>query len=291
MEFYFKRCKTSLILFFNFIKILLSRWKQDHISSYAASLAFYSLFSLTPLIIICTALLGLTIGKDIAQTKIIDLVAQLMGSESAQQIHMMILNATKPIQGITAEVLSFLIIFFGASGIFIQVQVGLNTIFSTEIKKTKRGFIKFIRNRFFLFILVLGIASLLFISLIISIILSYLTHYIFSEFTLGIAIIWCLDFFASFVGVTLLFSLLYKLLPEVDLKWSEVLFGSGIAAFLFILGKFLLGFYLGTRHVANSFGPAGALVIILIWLYYSAQILFLGAEMIVIRQKKDLTRN
>lgn len=286
MELYFGRWRTSLMQFVNFIKILLKRWAQDQVSSYAASLAFYSIFSLAPLVIICTALIGLTFGKNVAETRIIDLISLLMGKESGQQIHTMILNATKPIKGITAEVISFIILFIGASGIFTQIQVGLNAIFSIEIKKQKSSFLKFLRNRFFSFILVLGVAFLLLVSLMFSVILSFLTHFIIDKVSIGIAIIWFLDFIISFIGVTILFSILYKVLPDLNLKWSDVIFGSVIAAFLFILGKFLLGFYLGTKHVTNSFGPAGSLVIILIWLYYSAQILFLGAEVIAIKQKR-----
>jgi membrane protein len=104
---------------------------------------------------------------------------------------------------------------------------------------------------------------------------------------MGVIVTWCLDFFVSFVSITFLFGLLYKTLPDIKLEWSEILFGSMIAAFLFILGKFILGYYLGTKHVANAFGPAGSLVVILIWLYYSAQILFLGAELITIKKLRE----
>ena len=286
------RWRNSLGQFFDFIKVLLARWNRDKVSTYAASLAYYAIFSLAPLIIICTALIGLTFGKNIAETRIIEMASSFIGNEGAQQIHTMILNSTIPIKGTTAGIISFIILFIGASGIFTQIQVGLNAILPREAKKKRPKLIKYLMDRFFSFTLVLGVAFLLLVSLIFSVILSFLSNYTIPIFSMGIATTWCLDFIVSFIGITFLFGLLYKILPEIKLKWSEVIFGSMIAAFLFILGKLMLSLYLGTKHVSNAFGPAGSLVIILIWLYYSALILFLGAEVITIKKmKKIIKRN
>ncbi len=269
---------------FDFIRLLLTRWSQDRVSSYAASLAYYSIFALTPLIIIFTSFIGLTRGKNVAQTRIIETAALLMGDEGAQQLQTMILNSATPMHGITAEIISFIILFVGASGIFTQIQIGLNAIFPTVPPKQQQKFLKLIIDRFFSLALVLGVAFLLLVSLIFSAVLSFFSNYLSSLFTIGIVITWFLDFIISFITITFLFGLLYKYLPDLKLSWSEVRFGSMIAAFLFILGKFILGFYLGKKHVDSAFGPAGSLVIILIWLYYSAQLLFLGAEIIMIKK-------
>lgn len=269
---------------FDFVKRLLTRWSQDRVSSYAASLAYYSIFALTPLIIIVTSFIGLTIGKNVAETRIIETAALLMGDAGAQQLQTMIVSSATPMHGITAEIISFIILLVGASGIFTQIQIGLNAIFPNEPQKQQQRFLKLLIDRFFSLALVLGVAFLLLVSLMFSATLTFFSNYLSSLVPIGVIISWLLDFIISFITITFLFALLYKYLPDLKLSWSEVRFGSMIAAFLFILGKFILGIYLGKKHVGNAFGPAGSLVIILIWLYYSAQLLFLGAEIIMIKK-------
>lgn len=274
----------SLVRSFDFVKRLLTRWSQDRVSSYAASLAYYSIFALTPLIIIVTSFIGLTIGKNVAETRIIETAALLIGDAGAQQLQTMIVSSATPMHGITAEIISFIILLVGASGIFTQIQIGLNAIFPNEPQKQQQRFLKLLIDRFFSLALVLGVAFLLLISLMFSAALTFFSNYLSSLVPIGVIISWLLDFIISFITITFLFALLYKYLPDLKLSWSEVRFGSMIAAFLFILGKFILGIYLGKKHVGNAFGPAGSLVIILIWLYYSAQLLFLGAEIIMIKK-------
>lgn len=274
----------SLKRSFAVIKMLLTRWNQDRVSSYAASLAYYSIFALTPLIIIVTSLIGLTIGKNVAETRIIETAALLMGDAGAQQLQTMIVSSATPMHGITAEIISFIILLVGASGIFTQIQIGLNAIFPSEPQKQQQRFLKLLIDRFFSLALVLGVAFLLLISLMFSAVLTFFSNYLSSLIPIGVIVSWLLDFIISFITITFLFAALYKYLPDLKLSWSEVRFGSMIAAFLFILGKFILGIYLGKKHVGNAFGPAGSLVIILIWLYYSAQLLFLGAEIIMIKK-------
>ncbi|MBN9230204.1 MAG: hypothetical protein BGO90_08335 [Legionella sp. 40-6] len=270
--------------FFQFIRIFMQRWNEDHVTSYAASLAYYSLFALTPIVIICTVLIGLTFGRGIAQTQILNMITLAIGQDGAQQIQTMIDVSSKPFEGFGAEIIGFIILFIGASGIFTEIKVGLNVIFPAPPSEQDDTLIKWIIDRFLAFSLVLGVACLLFASLIFSAVLSFLSHYVASFSYIGIAISWLLDFSLSFILVSLMLGLVYKVLPDMQLKWSEVSFGACIAAFLFIVGKFLLAFYLGRKHINTAFGPAGALVIILIWLYYSALILFLGAELIRIRK-------
>ncbi len=276
--------KNDLRNFLNFLQTIATRWSEDQISCYSAAIAYFSIFALAPLIVICTALIGLIIGNNLAETQILTVASQLMGKESAQQIQMMIVNAKQPYQGIVAEIISFILLFIGASGIFTQIQMGLNVIFPVEFSQPKQKVLNFFKEKFFSFALILGVAFLLLASLILSAILSFFSNYVSSIFSMEMCIGWFLDFFISFLVISLLFGLIYKVLPETKLKWSELLPGSMSAAFLFILGKTILGIYLGTKHVGNAFGPAGSLVIILIWLYYSAQILFLGAEIITINK-------
>lgn len=270
MQRHSSRLLGSLRRLYDFIALLFTYWNQERAAIYAPPFAYYSLFALTPLIIICTSLIGLTIGPNMA----------------AQQLHTMILNANMPKYGITAEIIGIIILLIDASGIFRRTQVGLDAIFPIKTKKQKQKFLKFIINQFFSFALVLEAALLILVSLIFSAALSFFSTPIISMFSISIAITCCLVFIILLITITFLLGLLYKILLYIKLSWSEVLFGSMIAAFLFILGKFILGFYLGTKHVDNAFGPAVSLVIILIGLYYSAQILFLGAEVITINKSR-----
>lgn len=220
-------------------------------------------------------------GNDEAERKIIELISVLTGKESAQQIHIMINNAKSPNQGVTAEIISFIFLIIGASGIFTQIQVGLKTIFSGELK-AEQTILQFIKDKFFSFALILGVAFLLLVSLMLNLMLTFFSNYIAHFFSISLLFSWIFNLVFSLVVTFLLFALLYKFLSDAHLKWSEVFFGSIVATILFNIGKFALGIYLGSQHVSNAYGPAGALIIILIWLYISAQILFTSAELIKI---------
>jgi membrane protein len=260
-----------------FIAQLIDSWSRDNVSTYSAALAYYTLFALAPLLIICTTLVGLFINQDIVQKQIIDNINLIMGHDSAHQIQTMIQQSQTPTNGLLTSIISFFVLLFGASGVFGQIQLGLNAIWGVDTSQNQ-GFLRMIKNRFLSFTLVIGIAFLLLVSLIISTCLTIMSGYIDFAIPGGIFIASSINFIISLGVITLLFAMIFKLLPDKVLAWSEVMFGAFMTALLFSLGKYLLSNYLGKIYVANAFGPAGSLIVILVWVYYSAQILFIGAE-------------
>ncbi|MEM7556023.1 MAG: YihY/virulence factor BrkB family protein [Cyanobacteria bacterium P01_A01_bin.84] len=264
-------------LIFNLIKQTFKEWQKDKASRLAAALAYYTVFSLAPLLIIIIAIAGAIFGEEAARGEIVGQIQGLVGQQGAEIIETAIENADKPDVSNIASILSIIALLFGASGVFAQLQEALNAIW--EVKpKPEKGIMNFIRKRFLSFSAVLGIGFLLLISLVMSAALSALNNYM-SGFLPGIDWLWqILNLAISFTIITLLFALMYKFLPDVKIKWNDVWVGAIITTILFIFGKFALGLYLGRGSFGSTYGAAGSLVIILAWVYYSAQILFFGAE-------------
>ncbi|MGQ3889566.1 YihY/virulence factor BrkB family protein [Legionella sp. CNM-1927-20] len=264
--------------YFNFLKDLYSHYSEDRIAIFAAALAYYTAFALAPFLIICTSVVGLVYSHDAAQGQIIDQVRVVVGKESADLIQTMIANASKPSSGITAQIVSIVLLILATSGVFGQIQTGLNYIWGVE-PKPGRGIWGIIKDRFLSFTIVLGVAFLLLVSLILSVVITFMSDYLGQVLPGGDLIAWSLNFAISLAVITLLFAMIFKILPDVELTILDVIWGAFWTAVLFTIGKTLLGVYLGQSHVANAFGPAGSLIVILIWVYYTAQILFIGAEL------------
>ncbi len=254
-----------------------TKWTEDHAQGLGAALAFYSVFALAPLLLIVIAIAGLVFGQEAAQGQIIGQIQGLVGEDSAKAIQHMIEEARKPSAGIIATVLAIVMLLLGATGVFAQLQEALNTIWKVE-EKPGEGIWKILKDRFFSLMAVLGTGFLLLISLIISAGLSAvgtnLEHFLpVPEFLLQL-----INFCVSFAIVTLLFAMIYKLLPDISIQWGDVWIGAIITSLLFTIGKFLVGLYLGKSEVGIAYGTAGSLVVILIWVYYASQIFLFGAE-------------
>ena len=269
--------KVTLPNLWQLFKRAFTRWNEDHAQQQGAALAYYAVFSLAPLLMIVIAIAGLVFGQEAAEGQIMDQIQGLVGEKSAQAIQSMIEEARKPAAGVIATVLAVVMLLFGATGVFAQLQESLNIIWRVK-EKPGEGIWKMIKNRFISLLAVLGTGFLLLISLVISAGLSAmgstLGHVLpFPEFLLqGINV------FISFAVVTLLFAMIYKLLPDKSIQWSDVWIGAIITSVLFTIGKFLIGLYLGKSDVGIAYGAAGALVVILIWVYYASQIFLFGAE-------------
>lgn len=267
---------SSKVLF-RLLKETFQEWQADKASRLAAALAYYTVFSLAPLLIMAIAIAGAIFGEEAAKGEIVGQIQGLVGTEGATVIETAIKNANQPeISGI-ASLISVGVLLFGASGVFAQLQDALNTIWNVKAKPNK-GVINFVRKRILSFSAVLGIGFLLLVSLVISAGLSALNKYM-GNLIPGADFLWqILNLAVSFGIVTLLFALMYKFLPDAKIKWGDVWIGAMITALLFTIGKFALGLYLGRGSFGSTYGAAGSLVIILAWVYYSAQILFFGAE-------------
>ncbi len=253
------------------------QWSEDKASRLAAALAYYTIFSIAPLLIIVIAIAGAAFGEEAARGEIVRQIEDLVGRDGAQFLEIAIKNASRPQAGAIASILSVVILLIGATGVFAELQDSLNTIWDVKAKPG-RGIMTIIRQRFLSFTMILGIGFLLLVSLVISAGLSALITY-FSNALPEIDSIWqMLNFILSFAITTVIFALIFKVLPDVRITWSDVLIGALLTSLLFSIGKFLLGQYIGRSTLGSAYGAAGSLVVIIAWVYYAAQILFFGAE-------------
>ena len=264
--------------FWKFLRDIATQWFEDDPFQLAAALSYYTLFSLAPILIIAIALAGLFFDREAATNQIVQTFQGFVGQESAKAVQEMIRNASsKPRTGMISTVVGIVALVFGAGGVVGQLQSSLNRIWGVTAKPG-RGIWDFVRERFVSLAMVLGVGFLLLVSLVITTILSHLSLYIGSLIEGVAAIAYVLDIVASFGFVTVLFAMIYKFLPDVRIRWTDVWIGAALTSVLFTLGKFLIGFYLGTSGVTSAFGAAGSLITILSWVYYSSLIFFFGAE-------------
>jgi membrane protein len=252
-------------------------WMEDKASRLAASLAFYTLLSVAPLLVLLVSMLGLFYGDEAARGEVASQLVAALGHEASRGIEALIAEARVPAHGVLGTVAGVVVLLFGASGVFGELQSSLNTVWEIEPKKG-RGIVGVIKDRFFSFTMVLGVGFLLLVSLVLSTVLSALGSSITPDAP-GLSVLFQLvNALISFAFVTALFALMYRVIPDVRIAWRDVFMGAAVTALLFTLGKFLLGLYLGRASVSSPYGAAGSLVVFILWVYYSAQILFLGAE-------------
>ncbi len=264
----------------NLVKKTFQNWSADKAPRLAAALAYYAVFSLAPLIVIIIAIIGLVFGKQAAQGQIMGQIQGLIGTTGAQAIQSMVAGAQKQSSGIIATIIGIVLLLLAAGGLFGELQDSLNTIWNVKQKPAKGlgQIIAMVKQRFLSFSMILGIGFLLLVSLIISAAVSAIGKIVFSALPGTQILMEVLNVVISFIVVTVLFALIYKVLPDVEIKWRDVWLGAAFTSILFVIGKFLIGFYLGRSSYTSAYGAAGSLVIVLLWIYYSAQILFFGAE-------------
>ena len=262
----------------DFLKETIQNWLDDDAPRMGAALAFYSIISIGPLLVVVIALAGLVFGQAEATERILGSIGGLVGSEGANAVKIIIDNSHKETTGLIATIVGIATLIFGASGVFSELQSALNSIWNVR-PKPNQGIWRIIQNRFLSVGMVLGTAFLLLISLVISTALSAFSEYIIASmpnFKMILAIIAGLF---NFAVIPVLFAMIFKYLPDAKIRWKDVWVGGFLTALLFIIGKFLIGYYLGHSDISSSYGAAGSLIILLLWIYYSAQIIFLGAEM------------
>lgn len=243
----------------------------------AAALAYYTIFSIAPLLIITIAIVALVLGQKGATYQIYQQLNGLLGDSSAKAIQTMVESANRPASGAVAVMLGFVVLLFGASGVFGELQDDLNTIWKVPPPKTG-GIWSTIKARFISFSMVLGIGFLLLVSLIISAGLAALGNFIQGMMPEWQIIAEALNVVVSIATISLLFGMIFKVLPDTPVAWRDVSLGALVTAMLFTIGKTVLGLYLGRSAVTSSYGAAGALAVVLLWTYYSSMILLFGAE-------------
>ena len=254
-------------------------WSTHKAPSAGAALAYYTLFSLAPLLVIVIAVAALVFGQEAAQGKIVTEIQGVVGEESARAIQAMIEKARAPAAGIFATVLSLMTMLLGATAVVGELKDILNTIWNVQ-PGPGSGILSTLKARFMSLAFVLGIGFLLLVSLVVSAVLSVLSgffnHLLPSPWLVQV---WqVVNVIVSLGVITVLFAMLYRFLPDTEVPWRDVWIGAGITALLFVISKFLIGLYLGQSSMGSAYGPAGSLVLILVWVYYASLVLLFGAE-------------
>lgn len=263
----------------------LGEWYNDHAQRMGAALAFYTVFALTPSLVIVIAITGLVIEPTAARTRIVEQFHYLAGPDAARAIDATIEAARDPAAGVSATRLAILALVLGLWGVFGELQDALNNIWQVT-PRPGRDLLGFLRQRLWSFTTVLGTGFLLLVSLAISAWLAALGKFFGDRLPLPAFLLEGVTSLVSLGGIALLFALTFKILPDVDIAWRDVWPGALLTAGLFTLGKVLIGLYLGRSGVASAYGAAGSLVVILVWVYYSAQLLYFGAEFTKVSAKR-----
>ncbi|HET8713040.1 MAG TPA: YihY/virulence factor BrkB family protein [Gemmatimonadales bacterium] len=253
-------------------------WSKDNVPRLGASLAYYTLFAISPILLIAIAIAGSVFGEEAVRGQIVTEIDGLVGRQGAEAIQTILRGAHQNRSGSLAVVIGTATLLLAASGAFLELQHALNTIFRVKTDARKSGLQRLLLSRLRSFGIVVSIGFLLMVSLLVSAALSALSHRLQE---LDLARPWLLkglDIAVSLAVMTLLFGMIYRFLPDVRLAWRDVWTGSLVTALLFSVGKFLIGLYLGQSSVASSYGAAGSIVVLLVWVYYSAQVILLGAE-------------
>jgi membrane protein len=260
------------------LKATAREWYGDKALRLSAAMAYYSIFSIAPLLVIALSIAGLVFGPDAVRGHLDEQLSSIMSPQAAESLQSMVQSASRPSDSITGAVIGFAVLLVGASGVFGQLKDALNTIWEVQEKPGRSGVMNFLRQRLLSFGMVLVIGFLLLTSLVLTTALTAFNDYLDRIFQLPPVLWGAAAFVISFGIVTLLFAFIFKVLPDARIEWRHVWIGAAVTAGLFEVGKFALGWYLGRESTASGYGAAGAVVLLLLWVYYASCILFFGAE-------------
>lgn len=251
-------------------------WVEDNASSMGAALAYYTIFSLAPLLLMVIATAGLIFGDDVARGALLDQFESIIGHNGAQAVSAILSGARDVRGGLISMAIGALTLFIGATTVFAELQRDLDRIWRAQ--KPRSSVANVVRTRLLSFGMILGVGFLLVVSLTVSAAITAVVTLWGDRLGDLELVLHLINFLLSFAIITVLFALIYKVLPNVTIAWGDVWLGAALTSLLFALGKFLIGLYLGRSAISSSFGAAGALVVLIAWVYYSAQIFLLGAE-------------
>jgi membrane protein len=259
------------------LKTTASRWSDHNAPRLGAALAYYTVLSTAPLLVLVVAIAGFVFGEQAARGEIAYQVESLVGRDAAKIIEELLKDAHHPASGIAATAIGAVTLFAGASAVFGELRDALNLIWDYKVP-TGMGIKGMLRFRLFTFAIVMAVGFLLLVSLVVSALLAFLTRYLNGHFALPAFVAVALEPLVSISVITLLFALVYKYIPDVAVEWRDVWLGAAFTAVAFTAGKLAIGLYLGKAGVGSAYGAAGSLVALLVWVYYSSQIFFFGAE-------------
>lgn len=260
------------------IKNTFQEWSRDKASRLAAALAYYTVFSIPPLMVVAIGIASAFTDRAVVEQQVVNQSAALMGQQGGDAIQTILNSAEEPGKGeLVSTLIGVALLIFGASGVFTQLQDALNTIFGVK-PDPKRGIMGLIKERFLSFTMVLTIGFILLVSLVLSTVLTAMSDFVGGLVSEAAILLWIVSFVISFGVFTLLFALIFKTIPDVKLGWRDVLIGGALTALLFKIGEYALAFYFDRSDPTSAFGAAGSIILLLLWVYYSAQIVFFGAE-------------
>jgi membrane protein len=251
---------------------------DDNAMRMGASLSYYTLFSLAPMLLIIISLGGIFFGREAVQGQVYEQINGLIGSDAAKQVQDILKNAQRSGQSTWAAIVGVITLLIGATGTFAEMQDAINFIWGLK-PKPKTGVVKYLMTRFLSFSLIISLGFLLLVSLVVNALLngfSQRVEILFSDAT--VYIFWFINLFVVWAVIASLFTVIFKVLPDGKIKWRDAFIGAGFTSLLFMIGKYVIGLYLGNSSVSTTYGTAGSIVIILLWVYYSALILYFGAE-------------
>ncbi|HWC73238.1 MAG TPA: YihY/virulence factor BrkB family protein [Gemmatimonadales bacterium] len=253
-------------------------WSSDEVPRLGASLAYYTLFALSPILVIAIAIAGSVYGEQAVRGQVVNEISGLIGRQGAEAVQALLQGAHQDRTGSFAVIVGTVTLLIAASGAFLELQHALNKIFRVKTDPQKSGIQRLILSRLRSFGVVVSIGFLLLVSLLVSAALTAISERVQTTDVLGPFLLQAFNLVVSLAVMTLLFGLIYRLLPDVRLAWRDVWTGAFVTSVFFSVGKFLIGLYLGHSSVASSYGAAGSVVVLLVWVYYSAQVILLGAE-------------
>lgn len=254
------------------------RWNDDYAQSMGAALAYYAMFSIAPLLLIVISVTGIFFGPEAIRGEIFSQLRGLMGDDGALAVQQLLESVSQPEKSLLATIIGAVVLAIGATTVFGELQDDLDRIWRLPAREKSAGLWHLLHTRILSFGMILGIGFLLLVSLVFNAVLAAMSKWWAPIFGGWETVASISDFVISFLMVTAMFALIYKLMPRVKILWSDVIVGSLVTAFLFTIGKTLIGIYLGESGVASGYGTAGSLIALLIWVYYSAQIFLMGAE-------------
>ncbi|MBA4853997.1 YihY/virulence factor BrkB family protein [Emticicia sp. BO119] len=273
-----KLLKAKLKEYYSFAEEVFSEFSTDNATKLSASLSYYTIFSLAPMLVVIISVAGIFYGREAIQGQLYGQIDWLIGKDAAAQVEELIKNARLSQKSGLAAIIGTVTLMLGATGVFAEIQDSINFIWSLKAKP-KSGILKYLFNRLLSFSLILSLGFLLIVSLLVNTFLDIFSQRLQLLFeNMTVYLFMFLNLTIVFSVITLLFATIFKVLPDGRIAWKDAFLGAGVTAVLFMVGKFLIGYYLGQSKITSTFGAAGSVVIILLWVYYSSTILFLGAE-------------
>ncbi|MEO5647906.1 MAG: YihY/virulence factor BrkB family protein [Chitinophagaceae bacterium] len=263
---------------FLFIKQVFTEFFNDDIFKYSASLAYYTVFALAPMLIVIFSISGVLLGKEAMQGEVYAQISGMVGAEAAIQVQDTIKNSAIKGNNFFASTVSIIILFVAATGVFGEIQDSLNKIWGLKATP-KHGWMKLLINRVLSFSLIVSLGFIMMVSLLLNALVASLSKYL-GQFTsdFSVILVKILDYTLAFAVTTFIYALIFKVLPDAKIKWRDVIVGAIFTAVFFTLGKLGIGYYLGKSNLSSVYGAAGSIIIIMLWVYYSSIILYLGAE-------------